>query len=346
MRTCISHCHGITFRCGPGGGTGRRRGLKIPRGSPLVRVRFPPRASPLELEHRMTSPRRTIALAAMAAVAALGACDIPTSAPIWDTTWQVPVNDDSIEVAQLLPGGITSSGIVFQVAVKSDSISASLGTLCGAPCAAVSGTTAPLPAFTATLFVEDSIPDEVLQVTPAAGQTFAYSIRNQLTFDPLRPQVGVNGTIIVVMVDPDSNIIAVDTLRGQATALPIGTTLQRAMPLGTAPVSGPFQLAAHIIIPAGATVPIDTAGRLTVKTTEDSVGITSARIIIDSVAIASFSRQLDLTGLSSDVESIVQGARVKIHLQNPMAVAGGVVLSFQDGLGGDVIPAKPFALAG
>jgi len=70
----------------------------------------------------MTSPRRTFALAAITAVAVLVACDIPTQAPIWDTTWQVPVNDDSIAVGQLLPGGVTSTGVVFQVAVVSDSI--------------------------------------------------------------------------------------------------------------------------------------------------------------------------------------------------------------------------------
>src|SRR6188508_3433395 len=104
----------------------------------------------------MTSPRRTLALAAMTAVAAIGACDIPTAAPIWDTTWQVPVNDDSVTVGQMLPGGVTSTGIIFQVAVQPDSIGSSLGQLCGAPCAAVHGTTAALPAFTATIFFEDS----------------------------------------------------------------------------------------------------------------------------------------------------------------------------------------------
>jgi len=182
-------------------------------------------------------------------------------------------------------------------------------------------------------------------VTPAAGETYAYQIRNDLSFDPLRPQVGVNGMIVVGLVDPDSNVIGVDTLRGQALAFAIGSTLSRAIPLNAAPVSGPFQLAARIIIPAGATVPIDTSSRLTVTSAEDSVGISSVRIVVDSVAITSFAREVDLAGLAGDVKSIVQGARVKIHLQNPMAVVGGVVLDFQDGLGASIIPAKPFALA-
>ena len=293
----------------------------------------------------MTSPRRTFALAAMTAVAAIGACDIPTSAPHWDTTWQIPVNDDSIEVGQVLPGGVTSTGVVFQVAVRPDSVFGSLGSLCGAPCAAVHGTTAALPAFTATLFVEDSIPAEVLQVTPAAGQTYRYEIRNNLAFDPLRPQVGINGMIIVGMIDPDSNVIAVDTLRGQASALPIGATLLRAMPINATPVSGPFQISARIVIPAGATVPIDTSGRVTVTSTEDSVGITSARVIIDSVAIASFSQEVDMSGLAGDVKSIVQAARIDIHMENPMAIAGAVLLEFKNGGGTDIIPAKPFNLA-
>jgi hypothetical protein len=293
----------------------------------------------------MTSPRRTFVLAAITAVAVLVACDIPTQAPTWDTTWQVPVNDDSIAVGQLLPGGITSTGVVFQVAVKPDSIARSLGVLCGAPCGAVHGTTAALPAFSATFSVADSIPAGVLQVTPAAGQTYAYQIRNNLSFDPLRPQVGINGMIVIGLKDPSNNVIGVDTLRGQALAFGIGTTLSRAMPLGSAPVSGPFLLAAQIVIPAGATVPIDTSSRLTITSTEDSVGISSARIVIDSVAITSFAREVDLSGLAGDVKSIVQGARVKIHLQNPMAVVGGVVLDFQDGIGNSIIPAKPFALA-
>lgn len=294
----------------------------------------------------MTSPRRTLALAAIAAVAALGACDIPTAAPIWDTTWQVPVNDDSIEVDQVLPGGITSTGVVFQVAVQSDSVSSSLGEMCGAPCAAVHGMNTAIPPFTVILFVEDSFPANVLQITPGPGQSYAYEIRNDLTFDPLRPAGGVFGMIIVGMVDPDSNIVAVDTVLGEDVALPVGTTLARTMPLGTAPVGGPFQLAARVEVPTGGTAVIDTAGRITVTTTQDSVGIAAARVVIDSVAISSFSRELDLSDLADDVTSIVQSARVRVQIQNPMAIAGAVLLEFQDGVGTDLIPAKPFALAG
>lgn len=293
----------------------------------------------------MTPSRRMVAFSAMAAVAALVACDIPTSAPIWDTAWQVPVNDDSIEVSQILPGGITSTGVVFQVAVQSDSVRTSLGQLCGAPCAAVNGTTAALPAFTHTIFFEDSIPQDVLLVTPAAGETYAYQITNNLTFDPLLPQAGVFGMIVVGLVDPGNNIVGVDTLRGQALTLGVGTTLSRAMSLKNNAVAGPFQLAAKVVIPAGATVPIDTAGTLKVKTTEDSVGITSVRVVVDSIAVASFAREVDLSDLSGDVEDVVQSAKVRIHMENPMAVAGGIVVKFQDGLGADIIPAKPLTLA-
>jgi hypothetical protein len=293
----------------------------------------------------MTTSRRMYALTAAAALAVLGACDVPTQAPIWDTSWQVPVNDDSIEVGQLLPGGITSTGVVFQVDVQTDSIRTSLGQLCGAPCAAVHGTTAALPAFTSTVFFEDSIPQNVLLVTPAPGETYAYELTNNLSFDPLLPQAGVFGMIVVGLVDPDSNIVGVDTLRGQALTFGVGSTLARAMALNNAAVGGPFQLAAKVIIPAGATVPIDTAGKLTVKTTEDSVGITSVRVVVDSIAIASFAREVDLTDLAGDVEEVVQSARIRIHIENPMAIAGGILVEFQDGIGNQIIPAKPLSLA-
>lgn len=293
----------------------------------------------------MTTSRRTFALAAVTALAVLTACDIPTEAPKWDTSWQVPVNDDSIEVSQLLPGGITSTGVVFQVAVQNDSIRTSLGQLCGAPCAAVHGTTAPLPAFTATVFFEDSIPQNVLLVTPAAGETYAYAITNNLSFDPIRPQPGVFGMIIVGLVDPDSNIVGVDTIRGSATTFGVGTTLNRAMTLKNAAVGGPFQLAAKVVVVAGATVPIDTAGKLTVATTEDSVGITSVRVVVDDVAITSFAREVDLSDLADDVDDVVQSAKVRIQIQNPMAIAGAILLEFQDGGGGAIIPAKPLTLA-
>jgi len=285
--------------------------------------------------------RRPLLVAALGFVAA---CDVPTSAPKWDTSWQVPVSEDSVTIGQLLPGGVTSTGVLFKVAVKRDSIRASLATMC-ATCGVLHGTNAALPAIDYTLFVEDSMPQGVVQVTPAAASTYAYEIHNGLGFDPLRPSAGVFGTLIVGLVDPDSNVIAVDTVRGQDIAAAPGSTVSRAMSMAAVPVGGPFQLAARVVIPGGSVVPIDSGARVTVRTTQDSVALSSARVVVDSVSIVSLSKEVDLSGFLGEFESSIQSADVKITIQNPMSVGGAVQLNFLDDLGGDILPPKTFVLA-
>jgi hypothetical protein len=291
--------------------------------------------------HVLRSARSPLAAVALGLLAA---CDVPTSAPKWDTSWQVPVSEDSVTIGQLLPGGVTTTGVLFNVAVGRDSVKASLGTMCPT-CGAAHGTTAALPAINYTLFIEDSVPQNVVQVTPAAGTSYAYQIVNNLPFDPLRPQAGVFGTLIIGLVDPDSNVIAVDTVRGQTVTVAPGTTLSRAMPMANLPVGGPFQLAAKVIIPAGATVPIDTGARVTIRSNQDSVGLSSVRVVVDSLSIVSISKDVDMTGIVGEFESSIQAAEVKITIQNPMSVGGAVQLQFEDDLGNDIIPPKAFTLA-
>jgi hypothetical protein len=290
----------------------------------------------------LRSARRPLLVAALGLAAA---CDVPTSAPKWDTSWQVPVSEDSVTIGQLLPGGVSSTGVLFNVAVQRDSVVTSLGAMCGGPCAAKHGTTDSLPAFSFTLFVEDSVPQNVVLVTPAPGSTYSYQVKNDLSFDPLRPQGGVFGTLIVGLVDPDSNVIAVDTVRGQTVTVAPGTVLSRTMAMTSAGVKGPFQLAARVIVPAGAVVPIDTLSSITIRSTQDSVGLSSVRVVVDSLSIVSLSKDVDLTGLVGEFESSIQAAEVKITIQNPMSIGGAVQLNFQDGLGADIIPPKAFTLA-
>jgi hypothetical protein len=291
--------------------------------------------------HVLRNVRRPLAAVALGLLAA---CDLPTAAPKWDTSWQVPVSEDSVTIGQLLPGGVTTTGVLFNVAVQKDSVAASLGSMC-AGCGAVHGTTAALPGFTFTLFVEDSVPQNVVQVTPAAGTSYAYQVQNDLSFDPLRPEPGVFGTLIIGLVDPDSNVIAVDTVLGQNVTVAPGTTLSRTMPMANLPVGGPFQLAARVIVPAGATVPIDTSSRLVIRSNQDSVGLSSVRVVVDSLSIVSISKELDLTGIVGEFESSIQSADIKITIRNPMSVGGAVQLNFLDGLGADILPPKSFVLS-
>src|SRR5438045_3814213 len=141
--------------------------------------------------------RRIHASRGLFALALVAACDIPTHAPNWDMTWNVPSKSTSLSVSAILPNGVsvTPNGSAFQVNVAPVTITRTLGADCPA-CAAANGKTVAKPAFTSSGNGSTTLPAGLTSAT-LIGDTLIVTITNGLNFDPIRPGGGATGTLTI-----------------------------------------------------------------------------------------------------------------------------------------------------
>src|ERR1041385_370002 len=92
--------------------------------------------------------RQQVATLVVAAALA-AACDIPTSVPNWDMTWDFPASSATIGVASFLPNSVTLSpnGAAFQANVNTITLTRTLAQDCP-QCTA--GVATAKPSYTAT----------------------------------------------------------------------------------------------------------------------------------------------------------------------------------------------------
>lgn len=282
--------------------------------------------------------RRSLSLALALGLSAAVACnDLPTSLPIIPNTWILPIKADTIGVAQFLPASVDTVGGVFITTVKRDSVRRSLGQMCPG-CGAVNGTVDSVPAFTITLTHSDSLPSQVYSITPG-GLSLSYRLDNGLGFDVLRPGVGKIGSIVTVISDSSGTVIARDSVDGGSDSLPSGSALTRNISLGSNPILGAVNVVATVTVPQGDPVTIDTTSSFQVTTLTDTVSLAGVTVQLASQSIQSDSVSVDWSGIGSDMQSNLQGAELRLDIQNPFTASGSGSVSFKQGAT-DVIPAK------
>src|SRR5690606_30280838 len=109
-----------------------------------------------------SAPLAAIGVTALC-VFTLGACDIPTEIPRWNTRWVIPAERTAFPVADLLPAGISvvEGGERFDLPLEAISLSRSLADICSA-CAPADGLTVPKPPFSVSFGGELEMPAEML----------------------------------------------------------------------------------------------------------------------------------------------------------------------------------------
>lgn len=290
----------------------------------------------------MTPTRTTLVSLALAATALAG-CDLPTQAPKWNTTWILPVHDDTVAVSQFLPASVTVAGSNFVTTVARDSVRQSLGQMCGA-CGALNGTSAALPAFSDTLTHTDSFPGSVLAITPGGGLALSFRIDNALGFDPLRPGTGLVGKIVTTITDSAGNAVATDSVDGGSDSLPSGTSMSRSIPLGANAIHGPIHVVAAVTIPGSDAFTVDTSASLKVTTTTDSVTLAGVTVSLLNQSVQSGSVDVDWSGIDTSVQQKMQRAKIQLTTHNPFTAEGTGTITFTQG-GTPVIPAKNIVIA-
>lgn len=255
--------------------------------------------------------RTPTVLGALAATLVLGACDIPTSAPIIEQRWIVPVEEISLGVDELLPAGVSLSGSNFDVSIDPFVANTSLGAIC-AGCAAAQGFTVPAPAFDATFDVTENLPADVSAATIVSG-SIQIAIQNGFAFDP----VAGGGSVTVTLSDGMGG-----AQLGQVTVtgtLPAGQTTNRTLTLSAGSVSTLYA-SVRVQSAGGQTTTINTSESITVTATTSSLLVSGATVNVDGQSVDFDEESLDFD-FDEDVTSRIKQGTVILDVVNPFGVS-------------------------
>ena len=273
----------------------------------------------------------------MAALVLMVACDIPTAAPRWDMTWNVPSQSSTISVSSFLPSGVTQSAdsSAFLVTVSNVGITQTLAADC-ATCATFNGLTVPKPAFVGVGSGNATLPTSVTAAT-LAGDTLTLTVVNGLNFDPIKPTALAAGDTgwVVTTLKSGATIIGKDSVSGQTFALgKNGATSVRKIPLNGA-VNGTSGVTVSVTVdsPLGDPVTINTAQTIGFTASVGTLRIASATVNLgSSTSVTPGSpTSVDLSGISSSIAKSVNSGFFILTVTNPLGVAGNLSATFTGG---------------
>lgn len=281
----------------------------------------------------MPRPRRPRLRAVPTALLAAGlvACDLPSSAPIFQQTWVVPGDSITVSVADFLPDGVSvTAGATpsFALDVPAASIGANLGQICGQPECQTPGTvTVPIPAFRSgddLLETTVNFPDAVRSVTISAG-ALRLEIDNGLGFDPLRPNGAGNAPygVIIVRIASGAGIARTDTIAGSATqGIPTGQVTVLELPLPTGTYASTLEAAVVFDVPAGQSATIDASNSLTLSVSVPSLTIPQAEVAVVAQSVETDPTEFDLA--DSDFGDEVESGGMLFTIVNPFSAAASL----------------------
>lgn len=292
----------------------------------------------------MVAPRlRLPGLVALAGAVLLAACEYPTKAPFWETTWNVPGKTARIAVSELLPAevGVTPDSSAFVVAVGSVALSRTLGADCSS-CAVFDGQRVPKPAFTMSLTDSTTIPDRLASAT-LGGDTLVVGLNNGFGFDPIRPSAdpaNPRGYVVFDLVN-GGTVVAHDSLDGNTFALPAGLTTIKIPLTGTIGAANALRFTVKLHSPAGDTITVNSAASVNIDATMQSASVGELRVsnvsvIVLNDTISSAPTELDLSGVDSTVANRLVSGKLLLTITNPFGIQGNFDIAISGGTGGAI----------
>lgn len=259
--------------------------------------------------------------------AGASACDIPTELPKLETTWVVPGESTTISVNSLLPSGVTlaPSGDAFLLDLGTINFNQSLGQICP-ECSQFNGLIIPKPEFTANLGNSVGLPASVVSANLTGGQVQT-QIQNGFSFDPLRPEGTSARGHIVITATSGTTVLSRDSISGNDTAFPAGSTLTRTLRVNPATVSGPIAVNVRVFSPAGGPIRVNTNERLAVVASPNAIRVGEARVSISNQQVNAAQVPLDTESIDDAVVERLRGGALLLDISNPFAVGGTLVLN-------------------
>ncbi len=266
------------------------------------------------------------------ALVALAACEFPTEPPKWEQTWKVPGESITVSVAELLPTGVdlTADSSAFVTDAPGSSLGFSLGDLCGSACEAAHGHSVPKPEFEDTLRTSSALPGDLVSATLSGGSLNA-TLAHTFSFDPLRPSqdpANPRGHL-VIRVTSSGNVVAFDSISGDDTAFPSGTSLSPDLSVNPVAVADSLGIEIVIYSPQGDNATIDTAATLSADVATSTLQISEATVNASSIAIDPVTTTMDFGGVDSTLVERIQSGALLFDIANPFTVTGTLDVSFQ-----------------
>jgi hypothetical protein len=293
------------------------------------------------------------------ALAMIGAaCAIPTDAPNWDMTWNLPVPDDnalSISVTKLLPSGvdtITPAGTTTLALIAKINGTPSINRTLGVQCPSCPTATAQKPAFTAptaTSVINLSAGTSLNTATLFTGSQIVVTLNNGFTFDPINPPGGSPGTVTLT-VSNGATTLGTLTLQGPAQTIPAGVQKQFTVSLsGTINTAQPITVAMTMDSPAGdagSPVQMNPNDPFT-ATAVPTLNVSGATVTIGAQSLNSATgTAIDLSDLDSAIVNRItpdNQARGAMYLTvtNPFTVGANATITLRSPAGGTLPPITP-----
>ena len=280
------------------------------------------------------NPSRAV-FATLAACALLPGCEIPTDLPIVEQRWQIPVEETTLGVDELLPDGVGVNGSDFNVSVDPVATRQTLGDLCGIACTLVNNQVVPVPTFGGSSTSSESLPADVVSATISGG-SIEVEITNGFAFDPL---LG-GGTITVDVTNgvggPSLGQI---TLDGATDILAPGSTSTSTLALVSGTLDGPLAATTTVNFVGGQTALVRVDDALSVAATANAILVSEVVVNVPSQTVTFDPVDVDVDDIDSDVTDRIEQGTIILEVNNPFAVSllGNVVI-------GPTL--KPFSIAG
>jgi hypothetical protein len=255
----------------------------------------------------------------LATVVVLSGCDLPTEAPIFEQTWALPLSESVVAAEDIAPASLTPVAGGFAVSVDPADWNETLGPMCGAPCQALNGLVAPVPAFRDTLARAAGFPAEMALIH-VASSAIDVLITNQLGFDPTEN----GGFVLIEALDASGGLLGSSLLDG-STGLPNGTTRSLNFTLRPGPFRGAFRVIVNVV--GGQTALIDTSGTLTVQSNATSMVVTGARLTSISETFSFSPDVLDIE-VSDGIREGLQSGTIQLAVANPWGISLSGYLDF------------------
>lgn len=288
--------------------------------------------------------------------AALGVmgCDVvdfvSNPMPRFLQTWNIPAAGTSVSVGSIIPSGVaiysTPSSTpldssAFDIDIDTFDFSRRLGADCPS-CQALNGTTAIKDSFNLVSSSSEPLPADMISGAVIGGR-IRVSVRNGLSFDPIRVRAAAPQGFLLIVVRSGSLVLQRDSVNGADRAWVPGDSIVRTMALSTGTVTTSVTVDVTIVSPRGdAAVPIDANGTVRTIAITESLLTASMRMNVVNKSLASASNDtLALDGLEPGVTKRITGGALDMLVTNPFSVTGNLQISFGYGPGQSVVKSVP-----
>lgn len=286
------------------------------------------RIRPITLRGPASAGRRGALLFAVCMAA--GACDIPTSLPLFESRWVVPLETTRVPVSELLPAGLTLANNAFRVSIPVATTHRTLGQLCGTPCTTAHGLLVPKPAFSTSFQLVTALPADVMSATITGG-VIAISFVHNFGFDPLRPAGRTHDGVIILTVRNGGRVLGSAVID---QSFPTGVQVSRTLVLAPGSIAGALEVSLAITSPAGSPVTINQASTLAVGVMPGVINASDAQIAVQQRMIAADGVDLDLSEVDGALRGRVRRGALQVGVSNPFDVAGQLQLRLHSATSG------------